>query len=82
MVIDKTQNGLYFRFERIDWKCNWQIFLAKIKMFDNWQYLPPEKDENEKWWWIPEKYITEFFKIKKQCFDDILHKNQIELFNL
>lgn len=81
MIIDKTQDGLYFRFEKLDWKCDWQIFLQNIKAFDEWQYLPLEKNEDENWWWIPQKYVNGFFKFKKQYFDDILHKNQMNLFS-
>ena len=67
-------DGLKFTLDNTDFRCDWRGFLEAIKAFKDYAYDPETKE-----WWIGENSVLRFMSLKKQYFDNVLNKDQIEI---
>ena len=68
MIVENKKNGVYFKFDKQDWKYGAvNEFLVKIKKIGG-VFNPVEK-EDDNWWYVPLWNIDQFEKFKLDYID-------------
>ncbi len=72
MIIQQTDTGIFWKFEKSDYQGAWKEFLAEFKKLPDWSFRPVETDPDENFWWLGQRSVDRFLNLKKNYIDDVV----------